>query len=112
MSTWSRRSRARLSSRDFHRVGNTAELARLQPDLGANGYVGWLQLLQNAAKVLFRFPVAILHCGVEVVHASGDRPRDRTLLVGRIAAYHQPAYGAAAEAQHRQLHSCAPKDSK
>ena len=50
--------------------------------------------------------------GVEVVHARGDCLRDGTLLVGRIAAYHDSADCAAAEAQHRELHSRAPKDPK
>ncbi len=92
------------------RVGDAAELAGRQPDLGADGHIGRLQLLQNAAEVLFRFAVAVLHRGVEVVDAGGDRPRDGPLLVGGIAAHHQSAHRAAAEAQHRELHSRAPKD--
>ena len=91
-------------------VGNAAELAGRHPDLGADGDVGRFQLLQNAAKVLFRFAIAVLHRGVEVVDAGGDRPRDGALLVGGIAAHHQSAHRAAAEAQHRELHSRAPKD--
>ncbi len=91
-------------------VGNAAELAGRQPDLGADGHVGRFQLLQDAAKVVFRFAIAVLHRGVEVVHAGGDRPRDGTLLVRRIAAYHNSAHRAAAEAQHRELHSRTPKD--
>ena len=93
-----------------HGVGNAAELAGRQPDLGADDHVGWLQLLQNAAKVLFRFAIAVLHRGVEVIDAGGDRPRDGALLVGRIAAHHKSAHCAAAETQHRELHSRAPKD--
>src|SRR6266849_4465415 len=54
--------------------------------------------------------MTVLYRGVEVVHASGDCPRDGTLLVGRIAAHHDSADCAAAEAQHRELHSRAPKD--
>ena len=93
-----------------HGVGNAAELAGRQPDLGADDDVGRLQLLQDAAEVLFRFAVAVLHRGVEIVHAGGDRPRDGALLVGGIAAHHQSADRAAAEAQHRELHSRASKD--
>src|ERR1700681_335325 len=96
--------------RHRHGVGNPAVLARRQPDLGADDRVGWFQPLQNAAKVLFRFAIAILHRGVEVVHASGDRPRDGTLLVGRIAAYNKSTHCAAAEAQNRELYSRAAKD--
>ncbi len=90
-------------------IVNAAELAGRQPDLGADGHVGRFQLLQNAAKVLFQFAIAVLHRGVEVVDAGGDRACDGTLLVGGIAAHHQSAHRAAAEAQHRELHSRAPK---
>ena len=91
-------------------VGDAAELAGRHADLGADDDVGRLQRLQDAAKVLFRFAVAVQHRGVEVVDAGGDRPRDGALLVGGIAAHHQSAHRAAAEAQHRELHSRAPKD--
>ena len=91
-------------------VGDAAEIAGRQPDLGADGDVGRFQLLQNAAKVLFGFAVAVLHRGVEIVHAGGERPRDGALLVGGIAAHHDSADRAAAEAQHRELHSRASKD--
>ena len=91
-------------------VINAAKLAGRQPDLGADDDVGRFQLLQNPAKVLFRLAIAIQHRGVEVVDAGGDRACDCTLLVGGIAAHHQSAHRAAAEAQHRELHSRAPKD--
>jgi hypothetical protein len=55
------------------------------------------------------FAVTVLHRGVEVVHAGGDRPGDCALLVERIAAHHQSANRAAAEAQHGELHSGAPE---
>ena len=71
--------------------------------------IGRLQRLQNAAEVLFRFAVAVLHRGVEIIDAGGDRARDGALLLGRIAAHHESADRAAAEAQHRELHSRAPK---
>ena len=103
-------SRQTAFERLCHGVGNAAELARRQPDLGADDRVGRFQRLQNAAKVLFRFAIAVLHRGVEVIDAGGDRPRDGALLVGRIAAHHKSAHRAAAEAEHRELHSRAPKD--
>ena len=102
-------SRQTAFERNPYGVGNAAELAGRQPDLGADGHIGRFQLLQNAAKVLFRFAIAVLHRGVEVVDPRGDRPRNGALLVGRIAAHHEPAHRATAEAQHRELHSRAPK---
>ena len=90
-------------------VINAAELAGRHPDLGADDDVSRLQLLQNAAKVVFRLAVAVQHRRVEVVDAGRDRACDGALLVGRIAAHHQSAHCAAAEAQHRELHSRAPK---
>jgi hypothetical protein len=65
--------------------------------------------LQDAAEILFRFAVAVLHRGVKVVHAGGERPRDGALLVERIAAHHQSADRATTEAQHRELHSGTPE---
>ena len=92
------------------RVCNAAGLAGRQANLGADDCVGRLQLLQNAAEVLFRFAIAVEHRGVEIVDAGGDRPRDGPLLIAGIAAHHQSAHGAAAKTQHRELHSRAPKD--
>src|SRR5206468_10227474 len=54
------------------RVVNAAGLAGRQPDLSADGHVGWFQRLQNAAKVLFRLAIAVLHRGVEIVDAGGN----------------------------------------
>jgi hypothetical protein len=84
-----------------HGVGNPAEVGGRQPDLGADDHVGRFEPLQNAAEILLRFAVAVLHRGVEVIHAGGDSPGDGALLVERIAAYHQSADRAAAEAEHR-----------
>ena len=111
MSTRSRRSRARLPSSDVVTASSMRpnSLGR-HADLGADHHIGRLQLLQHAAEILFRFAIAVLHRGVEIVDAGGDRARDGALLVGGIAAHHQSADGAAAEAQHRELHSRAPKD--
>ena len=92
------------------RLVNTAELARRHADLGADDDIGRFQLLQNAAEILFRFPVAVLHRRVEIIDAGGNRPRNGALLVGGIAAHHQAAHRAAAKTQHRELHSRAPKD--
>src|SRR5262249_2086343 len=65
----------------------------------------------DAAEVLFRFAVSVLHRGVEVVHAGRDGARDGALLVARVAAHHQFADRTAAEAQHREPHPGAPKRS-
>ena len=88
-----------------HGVGNVAEVGGRQPDLGADDDVGRFELLQDAAEILFGFAVAVLHRGVEVVHAGGERACDGALLVEWFAAHHQSADRAAAEAQHRKLHS-------
>ncbi len=91
-------------------IVNAAKLAGRHADLGADNHVGRFQLLQNAAKVLLQFAIAVLHRGVEIIDAGGDRPRDGPLLVGSIAAHHQPTHRAAAEAQHGEPHPRAPKD--
>ncbi len=88
---------------------NAPEVRARQADLCTDGHVGRFELLQHTAEILFRFAVAVLHCGVEIVHAGLDRPRHGALLVKRIAAHHQSADRAAAEAQHRELHSSAPE---
>src|SRR6187200_2921048 len=95
--------------RFLYEVTNAADASGWQPDLGADGHVGRFEFLQDAAEILFRFAVAILHCSVEVVHARFERSRNRALLIERIAAYHQSADRTAAEAQQRQLHSAAPE---
>ena len=95
-----------------HGIGNAAELLLWYPDLGADDRVGRFQRLQNPAEILFRFAIAVLHRGVEVIDAGGERPRDGALLVGGIAAHHDSADRAAAEAKHRELHSRAPKHSQ
>jgi hypothetical protein len=96
-------SRQAAFERFRHGVGNAAEVAARQPDLGADDRVGRFEPLQDAAEIPFRFAVTVLHRGVEVVHAGGDRPRDGALLVERIAAHHESTDRAAAEAQHREL---------
>jgi hypothetical protein len=103
----------RQTAFERHRDGirNAAEVAGRQPDLGADHHIGRFQLFQNAAKVLFRFPIAVLYGSVEVIDAGGDRARNGAFLVGGIAAHHQSTHRAAAEAQYRELHSSAPKDS-
>jgi len=57
----------------------------------------------GATKILFRFAVAVLHRGVEIVHTDANGTRDGSLLIERIAAHHQPADRTAAEAQHGKL---------
>jgi hypothetical protein len=73
--------------------------------------VSRFQLLQNAAKILFRFAIAVQHRGVEVVDPGGDRACDGTFLIGSIAAHHQSAHRAATEAEDREVHSRAAKDT-
>src|SRR4051794_28510354 len=102
-------SRQAAFERYSYRIGNAAEFAGRQPDLGADDHIGRFEVLQNAAKVLFRLAVAVLYRGVEIVDARAERTRDGTLLVGRIATYHDSANRTAAEAQHRELHSRASK---
>ena len=92
-----------------HRLLYAAEIGFRQPDLGADDRAGRLQRLQNAAEILFRFAVAILHSGVEVIDAGGDRPRNGALLVVGLATHHDSAHRAAAKAEHRELHSGAPE---
>jgi len=85
-------------------LGDAAELACGYTDLGGDDDAGRLQLVQHAAKVGFGFAIAVQHRGVKVIHSDVDRPRAGALLVGGFAAHHQAADGAAAEAQHRELH--------
>src|SRR5215471_1802575 len=79
-------------------------LAR-QPDLSTDDHVGGLEVVQDAAEVLFRFTITVLDRGVKVIHTGRDCACDSALLVERIAAHHQPADRAAAETQYRELHS-------
>jgi hypothetical protein len=65
--------------------------------------------LQDAAEVLFRFSVAVLHRSVELVPTGGKRLSDDAPLVERIAANHQSADRAAAEAKNRKPHAGAAK---
>ena len=98
-------SREAIFERLCHCVRDAAEIGARQADLGADNRVGGFQLLQNAAEVLFRLAVAVLHRRVEVIHADLERAGDGAFLIARIAAHHQPADRAAAEAQHRNLHA-------
>ena len=43
-----------------------------QPDFGADGHVSWFPAFSLWPRFFFRFAIALLHRGVEVVHASGD----------------------------------------
>src|SRR5439155_23561771 len=60
-------------------VVNAAKLAGRQPDLGADDHVRRFEVLQYAAEILFRFAIAVLHRGVEVIDAGGDRACDGPL---------------------------------
>jgi hypothetical protein len=94
-----------------NRVGDAAIVSARQADLGADNRVAGFQVLQNAAEVLFRLAVAVLHRRVEVIHADFECAGDGALLIARIAAHHQSADRAAAEAEHRYLHACAAVDA-
>src|SRR5262245_29204472 len=98
--------------RCLYRLINAAEVAGRQPDLGADDHVRRFQFLQHTAKVLSRLAIAVQYRRVEVIDAGGDRPRDGPFLIGSIAAHHQTAHGAAAEAEYREPHSRAPKSPK
>jgi hypothetical protein len=104
MSAWSRPSRAREPSSDV-----ATEIVGRQPHLGADDRVGRFQLSQHPAEIFFRFAVAVLNGGVEIIHTRGERPRHHALLLGRIAAHHEAADGAATKTQHRELHFRAPE---
>src|SRR6266516_1208639 len=80
---------------------DATELGGGQPHLGADDRVLRLQLLERAPEVLFRFAVAVLHRGVEIIDAGFERARDRPFLVRGLAAHHQPAHRPAAEAEDR-----------
>ena len=67
-------------------VGQHQPLQRLRAHIG-DDHIGRLQRLQNAAEIVFRFPIAVLHRRVEIVDAGCNRPRNGALLVGRIAAH-------------------------
>ena len=89
---------------------DVAELARGHADFGADHDIGRLQHLQDAAEIVFRFPVAVLNRRIEIIDAGRDRARNRAFLVSGITAHHQSTHRAAAEAQHGELHCRAPKD--
>ena len=111
MSTRSRRSRARLPSSDFV----TVSAMRPNSALGSRTFVPTIascgfEVLQDAAEIFLRLAVAVLHRGVEIIDADGERAGDGALLVARIAAHHQSADRAAAEAEHREPHAGAAVD--
>src|SRR5438552_6251401 len=82
--TQARVERARDRARN---VGEVAPVdAELRPDVHLR-----LQRLQHLAEVLLGLAVAVGRRGVEVVDAKLDRPRDRSLSLGRRAANDQPA---------------------
>ncbi len=84
-----------------YRLVDAGEIGGGQPHLGADDCAFGLELPERAAEILFRLAVAVLDRGVEIIDAGFERPGDRPLLVGRGAAYHQPAHRAAAEPQDR-----------
>ena len=61
-------------------------------------------MLRIRLRFFFRFAVAVLDRDVEVIYNRSDCACDTTLLVERIAAHHQSADRAAAEASHGKLY--------
>src|SRR5262249_18379456 len=90
-------------------VGDAAEVGGLQPHFRADHHVGRLEHLQDAAEIPFRLAFTVLPRRIEVVHAGRERARDGALLLARVAAHHQSADRAAAEAQPRQPEPGAPE---
>ncbi len=91
-------------------VLDPAEIAGRQADLGADDGVGGLQLSEHAAEILLGLAIAVLYRGVEVVHPGLERPGDSPFLLAGVAAHHQPADRAAAEAEDRDPHPRATED--
>ena len=92
---------ARLQRRGYRRT-DLAALGRRQANLCADIDIR-LQRFQHAAEIALGFAVAIHLRRVEVVDAELDRARHRALLVGGGALDHQPADGAAAKAEQRDV---------
>src|SRR5262249_25494088 len=82
-----------------HGIGNVAETGVRQPHFRADDYVRRLQLVLYAGEIVFRFTVAVLYRGVEIVHTGANGPRNGSLLIERIAAHHQSADRTATEAK-------------
>ena len=84
------------------RLADVGAMSAAQPELGAEDDIG-LQRLQHAAEIALGLAVAVERRGVEVVDAGLDGARGGALLVGRRALGEQPADGAGAVAEHRDL---------
>src|SRR5260221_3707550 len=85
-----------------HRSSDAAMILRQNGELGADEDIG-TQRLQDASKVLLRFAISISRGRIEVADPESQCARHRTLLIGGVAADHEPADGAAAETEHREL---------
>jgi hypothetical protein len=90
------------------RRSDPAAFARRNAHLGADQDVGF-EALDDAPEIAFGFTIAVHRCGVEIIDAELDRPLYRTLLVGRVAAHHQTADGAAPEPENRYFEPRAPE---
>ena len=95
--------RLRLSSMPCSiALPTSARCSADEPDLGADDDIG-LQRLEHTAEIALGLAIAVERRGVEVVDAGLDGARRGALLVGRRALGEQPADGAGAIAQHRDL---------
>jgi hypothetical protein len=92
-----------------HRLGDAAERRQGNADLGADDRLGGLERAQHATEIPLRSAVAILHGRVEIIDPGVERARHGALLFLRLAAHHEPAHRAAAEAEHRDPQSAAPE---
>jgi hypothetical protein len=94
---------ARLQ-RGRHRRAEAAALAVGYAHLGADKDVG-LQALHDMPEIAFGLAISVHRCGIEIIDAEVDGTRDRPLLIGRVAAHHQPANRAAAKPEDRHRES-------
>ena len=84
------------------RCRNAAALAGRNSHLGADPDIG-SEALHDAPEIALGFTVPVHRRGVEIVDAELDGSGDRALLIGRVAAHHQPADRAAPEPEHGHL---------
>src|SRR6266446_6855018 len=92
---------ARLQRGRDRRAGPAAFAVR-NAHFSADYDVG-LQTLDDASEITLGFAITIHRGGIEIVNAELDRASHRPLLVGGIAAYHQPADGTASEPEERNV---------
>src|SRR6266436_6761177 len=91
----------RLQRGRDRRAGSAAFAVR-NAHFSADHDVG-LQTLDDASEITLGLAIAIHRGGIEIVNAELDRTGDRPLLVGGVAAHHQPADGTASEPEERNI---------